>query len=391
MNSSVYAPFARPLYIMLKPIGAICNLKCNYCYYLDKKELYPDINNFIMSDSLLEKFTEEYINSQTTSEILFTWHGGETLMTNINFYEKAIFFQKKYGGKRRIQNALQTNGTLLDDKWCEFFKKNNFLIGISLDGPQHCHDKYRKTKDKKPSFYKVMKGIELLKKHNVDFNILAVVNDYNVDYPLEFYNFFKKLGVEYLQFSPIVEKINGEMAPWNVPADKWGDFLITIFEEWVKEDVGKIYVQIFDAMLANWVGVEPGVCIFAKRCGHASVMEFNGDVYSCDHFVYPKYKLGNIFNQSLIEMMYSSQQSKFGNDKFDSLPNKCIECKYLFACQGECPKNRIIKTETNEAGLNYLCEGMYKFYCHIDPYMEFMKNELKNERPPANVMSWVQN
>lgn len=389
MNQYTFAPFAKPLYVMLKPIGAICNLRCNYCYYLEKKELYGDEKKFVMSDQLLEKFIEEYINSQTTNEILFTWHGGEALMRNIDFYRKAVKLQQKYGRGRTIQNTLQTNGTLLTDDWCRFFKENNFLIGISVDGPQHCHDKYRRTRDKRPSFYNVMKGVELLKKHGVEFNILAVVNDYNVDYPLDFYNFFKSIGIQFIQFSPIVEQIDGEMAPWNVPADKWGSFLIAIFDEWVKQDVGKVYVQMFDAALANWVGAEPGVCIFAKKCGHAGVMEFNGDVYSCDHFVYPQYKLGNIHSSTLIEMMYSQKQTKFGNDKYDKLPSQCKSCKYQFACTGECPKNRIIKTIDGEEGLNYLCEGYYKFFDHIAPYMDFMKNELINERPPANVMEAV--
>lgn len=388
-KTATFAPFTRPLYVMLKPVGAICNLRCSYCYYLEKKELYPEGKQFTMSDELLEKFIDEYISSQTTPEVIFTWHGGEALMRNIEFYEKALMYQRKYARGRRIDNTLQTNGTLLNDEWCHFFKRNNFLIGISLDGPQHCHDKYRKTRDKRPSFYNVMKGIELLKKHQVEFNILAVVNDYNVNYPLEFYNFFKSIGAQFIQFSPIVERVDGEMAPWNVPADKYGDFLIAIFNEWVRNDVGKIFVQIFDSMLANWVGVEPGVCIFAKKCGHAGVMEFNGDVYSCDHFVYPEYKIGNIYKKSLIEMMYSPEQIKFGNDKYDAQPRQCKECKYQFACHGECPKNRIIKTASGEDGLNYLCEGYYKFYEHIAPYMEYMKNELKNERPPANIMKTI--
>lgn len=386
MNKPMYAPFARPLYVMLKPIGAICNLRCSYCYYLEKKDLYPDDKQFMMSDLLLEKFIEEYINSQTTSEILFTWHGGETLMRNIEFYEKAVALQKKYANGRVIQNTLQTNGTLLTDKWCEFFKKHNFLLGVSLDGPQHCHDKYRKTKDKRPSFYQVMKGVELLKKHKVEFNILAVVNDYNVDYPLEFYNFFKSIGVQFIQFTPIVERVDGEMASWNVPADKWGDFLIAIFDEWIKKDVGRIFVQMFDSALANWVGVEPGVCIFSKKCGHAGVMEFNGDVYACDHFVYPEYKIGNIYSKTLLEMMYSPKQITFGNDKYDKSPQQCKTCKYQFACRGECPKNRIIKTKDGEDGLNYLCEGYYKFFDHIAVYMEYMKTQLENQSPPSNVM-----
>lgn len=389
MASSAFAPFAKPLYVMLKPVGAVCNLNCDYCYYLEKKGLYPDDNKYVMSDKLLEKFTEEYINSQTTSHVMFAWHGGEALMRHIDFYKKALHFQRVYAKGKIIANSLQTNGTLLTDEWCRFFKENNFLIGISLDGPQHCHDKYRKTKDKRPSFFKVMKGIELLKKYDVEYNIMAVVNDYNVDYPLEFYNFFKSIGAKYIQFAPIVEQIDGESAPWNVSANKWGDFLIAIFDEWVKQDVGDTFIQIFDAALANWVGVDPGVCIFAKTCGHAGVMEFNGDVYACDHFVFPEYKIGNIYSKSLMEMMYSSKQINFGNDKYDRLPKQCKECKYQFACRGECPKNRIRTTKDGEIGLNYLCEGFYKFFDHIAVYMDFMKNELENQRPPSNVMSML--
>lgn len=388
-TTSFISPFSHPLYVMLKPVGALCNLRCSYCYYLGKKELYSDSKNFVMSEQLLEKFIEQYLNSQTQNEVLFTWHGGETLMRNISFYKKAIELQKKYARGRRIDNTLQTNGTLLTDEWCRFFKENNFLIGISIDGPQHCHDVYRKTRDKRPSFYQVMKGVELLKKHGVEFNVMAVVNDYNVNYPLEFYNFFKSIDCRYIQFAPIVERIDGEPAPWNVPADKWGDFLIIIFDEWVKQDVGTFYIQQFDATLANWVGENPGVCIFARTCGHAGVMEFNGDIYSCDHFVYPEYKIGNIYAQTLTEMMYSPRQLKFGTDKFDTLPTQCKECKFLFACYGECPKNRIIKAKDGEEGLNYLCQGYYKYYKHVAPYMDFMKNELVNKRPPANIIQYL--
>lgn len=385
-HTTLISPFAKPLYVMLKPIGAVCNLRCKYCYYLEKKDLYPEAKNYVMSDKLLEKFIEQYVNSQTMGQVLFTWHGGETTMRNISFYKKAIELQKKYARGRQIANCIQTNGTLLTDDWCCFFKENNFLVGISIDGPQHCHDKYRRTRDNRPSFYQVMKGIELLKKHSVDFNVMGVVNDYNVNYPLEFYNFFKSIDCHYIQFAPIVEMIDGKPAEWNVPAEAWGNFLIAIFDEWVKKDVGNYYVQYFDSTLANWVGQEPGVCIQARTCGHAGVMEFNGDVYSCDHFVYPEYKLGNIHTQTLTEMMYSEKQLKFGKDKSDKLPTQCQTCKYLFACNGECPKNRICSTDTGEDGLNYLCEGYYKFFDHVAPYMDFMKNELDNKRPPANIM-----
>lgn len=380
-------PFSHPLYVMLKPIGAICNLKCTYCYYLEKKDLYPDADKYVMSDLLLEKFIEQYINSQTMQQILFTWHGGETLMRPISFYKKALTLQQKYAQGRHIDNSIQTNGTLLTDDWCAFFKENNFLVGISVDGPQHCHDKYRRTRDNRPSFYNVMKGITLLKKHNVDFNVMGVVNDYNVDYPLEFYRFFKEIDCRYIQFTPIVETVDGEVSEWSVSPEKWGNFLVTIFDEWVKNDVGTFFVQYFDATLANWAGAKPGICTLAKTCGHAGVMEFNGDVYSCDHFVYPEYKLGNIRTNTLIEMMYSDQQIKFGNDKYDRLPTQCKECEFLFTCHGECPKNRIAKTANGEQGLNYLCKGYYKFFEHVAPYMDFMKNELTNKRSPANIMN----
>lgn len=388
MNNT-FSPFARPLYVMLKPVGAVCNLRCKYCYYLEKKDLYPDEKNYVMTEELLERFIDQYLNSQTMPQVLFTWHGGETLMRNIGFYKKAIELQKKYGRGRQIENCIQTNGTLLTDEWCRFFKENNFLVGISIDGPQHCHDKYRKTRDGRPSFYNVMKGINLLKKYDVEFNVMGVVNDYNVDYPLEFYRFFKETGTRFIQFAPIVETVNGRVADWSVDSEKWGDFLISVFREWIKEDVGAYYVQYFDSALANWAGVEPGVCIFAKTCGHAGVMEFNGDVYSCDHFVYPQYKLGNIYTGTLTGMMYSDKQLKFGEDKMNTLPGQCKECKYLFACRGECPKNRIINTPDGEAGLNYLCKGYYKFFNYIAPYMDYMKNELDNKRPPANVMDAV--
>ena len=389
MNTKTISPFARPLYTMLKPVGAVCNLRCKYCYYLEKKYLYPQATGYVMSDDILEQFIEQYLNAQTMHEVLFTWHGGEPLMRNKNFFKRALELQRKYGRGRQIDNCLQTNGTLLTDEWCEFFKENNFLIGISIDGPQHCHDVYRKTKDNRPTFLSVIKGISLLKKHNVEFNVMGVVNDYNVDYPLEFYRFFKSIDCRFIQFVPIVERIEDKPASWNVPSEKWGDFLITIFDEWVKKDVGTFYIQYFDSTLANWVGQQPGVCIQAKTCGHAGVMEFNGDVYSCDHFVYPEYKLGNIRTQTLTEMLYSDRQVKFGNDKQTALPTQCKECQFLFACNGECPKNRIIKTGFGEKGLNYLCKGYYKFFEHVAPYMDFMKKELLAKRPPANVMNFI--
>ena len=404
---STFAPFARPMYVMLKPVGSKCNLDCDYCYYLEKAILYGRKNK-LMSEELLERFIQQYIESQTIPQIMFTWHGGETLMRPLSFYKKAVELQKKQAGGRQIDNSIQTNGTLLNDEWCAFFKENNFLVGISIDGSQDFHDEYRRDKMGRPSFHRVMKGIQLLQKHGVEFNCMAVVNDYNVDYPLEFYGFFKEIGCQYIQFTPIVERLHKntpglklataqekgddlELAPFTVDAGKWGDFLCAIFDEWVKQDVGKIFIQLFDSTLANWVGVQPGVCTMARTCGHAGVMEFNGDVYSCDHFVFPQYRLGNIYSRTLTSMMYSEEQLKFGNDKFDSLPQQCLECDMLFACYGECPKNRFIKDKYGNDGLNYLCKGYYKFFSHVAPYMDFMKQELLAKRPPANVMAWARN
>ena len=392
---------------MRKPVGAICNLACDYCYYLEKSKLYQDNPKHVLSDELLEKFIEQYINSQTMPEILFTWHGGETLMRTITFYKKAMELQQKYAKGRTIDNCIQTNGTLLTDEWCKFFKENNWLVGVSIDGPQEFHDEYRKNKQGLPSFVKVMNGINLLNKHGVEWNAMAVVNDFNADYPLDFYNFFKDINCHYIQFTPIVERIRNhkdgrnlaslkdtetvEVTDFSVTAEQWGDFLCTIFDCWVREDVGIYYIQLFDSILANWIGQEPGVCTMAKSCGHAGVMEFNGDVYSCDHFVFPEYKLGNIHRKTLVEMMYSQQQNDFGAMKQKSLPTQCKECEFLFECNGECPKNRFIKTKDGEPGLSYLCKGYYKFFKHIAQYMDYMKNELMNQRPPANIMKAIKN
>jgi uncharacterized protein len=384
--ATTFAPFAHPLYVMLKPVGAACNLRCRYCYYLNKKNLYPNSGAGVMSEDLLERFVEQYLNAQTLREVLFTWHGGEPLMRHRSFYQRALALQRKYARGRLIDNCLQTNGTLLTDDWCSFLKDNNFLVGLSLDGPPAAHDPYRRTATGAPSFPAVMKGLALLQKHGVPFNIMATVNDRNVDDPLGFYHFFRNLDCRYIQFTPVVETLNGRPAPYNVPPDKWGDFLISIFNEWIKRDVGTFFVQYFDATLANWVGEPPSVCTLAETCGQAGVMEWNGDVYSCDHFVDPAHKLGNICAQPLTALLYSDRQTQFGRDKRDGLPLQCRQCRYLFACHGECPKNRILTTTSGEPGLNYLCSGYHRFFSHVAPYMDFMRNELSLKRSPANVM-----
>ena len=408
MNDNIATPFAKPLYVMLKPVGAHCNLDCKYCYYLEKNNLYNTSRRHLMTDEMLEQFTQEYIEAQTMNQVLFTWHGGEPLMRSIDFYKKALELQKKYAHGKQIDNVIQTNGTLLTDEWCEFFAQNHFLVGISIDGPQEYHDHYRQTAAGKPSWEKVMHGISLLKKHQVEWNAMAVVNAYNAEHPLEFYHFFRDNGCQYLQFTPIVERLtehedgrtlasltdvghkdNHEItiADFSVTPEQWGKFLCTIFDDWVRHDVGKIFVEIFDCTLANWVGVQPGICAYSKECGHAGVMEHNGDVFSCDHFVFPEYKLGNIQDKSLIDMLYGEKQQAFSRLKHTSLPRQCKECNMEFACHGECPKNRFDRDKYGEPGLNYLCKGYYEYYAHVAPYMDFMKRELQVQRPPANIMN----
>ena len=407
MNDNIATPFAKPLYVMLKPAGAHCNLACKYCYYLEKNNLYQNSHRHLMSDEMLEQFTREYIEAQTMPQVLFTWHGGEPLMRSIDFYKKALALQKKYAHGKQIDNVIQTNGTLLTDEWCEFFAQNHWLVGISIDGPQEYHDHYRVTPDGKPSWEKVMQGISLLKKHRVEWNAMAVVNAYNAEHPLEFYHFFRDNGCQYLQFTPIVERLTEHedgrtlasladdreipLADASVTPQQWGNFLCTIFDDWVRHDVGKTFVEIFDCTLANWMEVLPGICAYSKECGHAGVMEHNGDVYSCDHFVFPEYKLGNIREQSLIDMLYGEKQQAFSRLKHTSLPRQCKECDMEFACHGECPKNRFEKDKYGEPGLNYLCQGYYQYYTHVAPYMDFMKRELLAQRPPANIMNVLKN
>lgn len=406
MNDNIANPFAKPLYVMLKPAGAHCNLACKYCYYLEKNKLYPTAQRHLMSDEMLEQFTREYIEAQTMNQVLFTWHGGEPLLRSIDFYRKALSLQQKYAGGRRIDNVIQTNGTLLTDEWCEFFAQNHWLVGISIDGPQPDHDHYRLTAAGKPSWQKVMQGIKLLKKHGVEWNAMAVVNAYNANHPLEFYRFFKENGCQFLQFTPIVERLTRHedgrtlasladkneisLSEASVAPEQWGYFLCAIFDEWVRKDVGKIFVEIFDCTLANWMGISPGICAYSKECGHAGVMEHNGDVYSCDHFVFPEYKLGNIRDHSLIDMLYGEQQQEFSRLKHSSLPRQCKECDMEFACHGECPKNRFMKDKYGDSGLNYLCPGYYHYYQHVAPYMDYMKQELMSQRPPSNIMKVVQ-
>ena len=404
---AIASPFSRPLYVMTKPAGASCNLACEYCYYLEKLQLYRHDARHVMSDEMLERFVKQYIESQTMQQVLFCWHGGETLMRPLSFYEKVVRLQRQYAQGRQIDNVIQTNGTMIDDRWAQFFHDQGWLVGVSIDGPEEFHDEYRRNKAGRPSWRQVMRGINYLNKHQVEWNAMAVVNDFNADYPHDFYQFFKDIGCHYLQFTPIVERISphpdgrhlasmaddaqAELADFSVTPEQWGHFLCTVFDQWVRNDVGSTFVQLFDTTLANWMGMEGSLCTMARECGHAGVMEYNGDVYSCDHFVFPEYKLGNIRDNTLTEMMYSERQRAFGQNKYRSLPQQCKSCQYLFACHGECPKNRFSETAQGEPGLNYLCQGYYRFFEHVAPYMDFMKRELTAHRPPSNVMDAIKN
>lgn len=382
-------------HVMLKPRGPVCNLDCQYCFYLSKTELYPK-SRFRMSPAVLDEYTRQYIDGQRGAEITFAWQGGEPTLMGLPFYEKAVELQAKYTRPgMRITNTFQTNGILLDDEWCRFFEKHNFLVGLSLDGPRQMHDAYRIDRGGRPTFDAVTAALKLLQKHGVEYNILATVHAANAPYPLEVYRFFRDtVGARYLQFIPIVAKntkAEGQgVADFSVTARAFGEFLNSIFDEWVQRDVGTIYVQMFDVALAAWAGLPSGLCVFDETCGTAMALEHNGDLYSCDHFVDPEHLLGNILNHPLAELAGSDPQRKFGQDKKSTLPGQCRTCEVRFACNGGCPKDRLAVTADGEPGLNYLCEGYFAFFKHINEPMLFMANELRNGRAPANVMRWKQ-
>jgi uncharacterized protein len=384
-------------HMMTKPGGAICNLDCSYCYFLSKEMLYPG-SRFTMAHELLERYIRQYIDAQRVPEVTFAWQGGEPTRLGLAFYQHALELQRKYARPgMRIVNTLQTNGTLLDDAWCVFFKEHEFLIGLSLDGPKELHDAYRVDKGSKGSFERVMKGLELLKKHKVEFNILTTVHAANAAHPLEVYRFLRdEVGAQFLQFIPIVERDNGtgfqqgdRITNRSVTGKQYGSFMIDVFEEWVRRDVGRVYVQLFDVSLAAWLGAPPGLCIFEKTCGTALAMEHNGDVYACDHYVEPDYLLGNLIELPLLDMVTSDKQRAFGQAKQDTLPEYCRRCEVRFVCNGGCPKDRVLHTPEGEPGLNSLCEGYKAFFTHVNPYMRFMVNELRHRRPPANIMAFL--
>lgn len=407
-SDSTCFPFSRPLYVMAKPAGARCNLACRYCYYLEKGDYYASSSEGpFMTDATLERYIQEYIQTQTSREINFTWHGGEPLMRPLDFYRKAVALQTRYGSGRQIANCLQTNGLLLNDDWCRFLHDEGWLVGLSIDGTQAMHDAYRQGRNGAPSWERVMRAVELLERHHVEWNAMATVHQANAEQPLEFYSFFRNtLGCRYLQFTPIVERLlqEGEktwlaqvgdedcrLAPYSVLPHQWGNFLCAIFDEWVRHDVGYTFVQLFDATLAGWMGVAPGVCVYAEECGHAAVMEHNGDVYSCDHFVFPRHRLGNIHTHTLPQMLYGPQQTAFSRLKRDALPRQCRRCPWLKACHGECPRLRFARAADGEPGLNFLCAGYQRYFSHVAPYMDFMAQALRNGQPPALIMQALRN
>jgi uncharacterized protein len=405
MSSSIPA-----FHVMAKPIGPLCNLDCKYCFYLEKQKLFPSNEHFKITEEVLEAYVRQYIQQQNVPEITFAWQGGEPTLLGIDFFRKAVALQRQYSNGKRVNNALQTNGTLLNDEWCEFLAKNQFLVGLSVDGSPKLHDTYRVDKNGAPTYERVAHGLKFLKKHGVEFNTLTVVNRANSRKPLEVYRFLKQIGSGFIQFIPLVERLADDEAKrlglnlatpprvdqegevrlpvteWSLEPKAYGEFLVAIFDEWVREDVGKVFVQLFDVTLGNTMGIGPGLCMFSPTCGTAVAMEHNGDIYSCDHYVYPHYKLGNVLNQTLGEMVGSEFQRTFGQNKSDSLPKYCRECEVRFACHGECPKHRFLRTPDGEAGLNYLCAAYKRFFTHSVPAMQRMASLLRAGRPAADIM-----
>lgn len=406
-------PNGGEFHVLAKPIGPICNLDCKYCFYLDKEKLYPDERKWRMSDEVLEEYIRQYVQAQPGSEVAFTWQGGEPTLLGVDFFRKVVALQKKHANGKKISNALQTNGVLLNGEWCDLFAGHRFLIGISIDGPRELHDRYRVNKGGKSSFDAVVRGIELLKREQVEFNTLTVVHRANSQRPLDVYRFLKEMGSGFIQFIPLVERhappkmkllglsldqppVLGEkstdsspVTSWSVESKQYGRFLCEIFDEWARQDIGRVFVQLFDVALGNWMDLGSSLCVFAEKCGAALAIEHNGDLYSCDHYVYPRYRLGNIMNQTLGEMVHASQQVQFGDEKLTTLPVYCQQCEVRFACNGECPKHRFIQTPDGEPGLNYLCAGYKRFFNHIDPYMRAMAQLLRSGRPAADLMQII--
>jgi uncharacterized protein len=419
------------IHLMAKAIGPLCNLDCGYCFYLEKESAFPARERFRMSDDVLESYVQRYIAAQSAPEVEFTWQGGEPTLMGVEFFERAVALQKKFSQGKQIRNTLQTNGTLLDDAWGAFLKREGFLVGVSLDGPRALNDIARPDKQGKSSYDNTLRGMAVLSRHGVDFNVLVTVSSANVSHPLEIYRHLKELGANFIQFNPVVERVAqpketviglhfavppalslpkvapavaqaaaAQTTPFDnsassvtshsVSALAYGKFLTAIFDEWIRSDVGTVYVMNFEWALASWCQLAPGACIFSARCGKAAIVEHDGSVYSCDHFMYPQYRLGNLDTDDLSAMMNSPAQKAFGSAKETTLPSDCLSCEFRFACNGECPKNRFIKTADGEAGLNYLCAGYKHYFHHITPAMNIMARLLGEGRDAAEVMSLIE-
>jgi uncharacterized protein len=395
------SPVPPRIHVLAKPSGATCNLACSYCFFLDKELLYPS-SNFRMSEETLQAYIQQLIQSHRSSEVTVAWQGGEPTLMGVDFYRKAIEYQEKYRiPGMTFENTMQTNGTLLDDEWCQFFKENNFLIGLSLDGPKRFHDAHRVDKGSQGTFDKVMRGLRLLQKHQVEYNILVTVNRVTGDYPREIYHFLRdEVGTSWIQFIPVIERVNPDgynifnvgntVTNRSVRPEQFGRFLIQVFDEWIRDDVGKVFVQTFEAAARSWMGMSSsGMCVFDETCGYGLALEHNGDLYSCDHFVEPDYLLGNIKQEHMLQMVSSEDQTQFGLDKRETLPQYCLDCDVRFACHGECPKNRFIKTPDGEPGLNYLCAGYKGFFHRINEPLKVLSMLMRSGRPASDVMSIV--
>ncbi|WMY76029.1 anaerobic sulfatase maturase [Buttiauxella selenatireducens] len=393
---------SRPFHLMAKPVSYQCNIACDYCFYLEKEQgtLKPKKAARHMDDATLEAYVRQYIDANPGQDIEFTWQGGEPTLAGITFYEKALKLQKKYAGGKRISNSMQTNGVLIDEQWAEFLARHRFLVGLSIDGPAWLHDRYRKTRSQQSVFDKVTRAMALLRQYNVDVNVLTVVNNVTAEHPQEIYRYLsQELKAEFIQFIPAVEQrpVNekfGELlypqtlegrsvTEWSVSGEQWGKFINGVFDLWVRQDVGRVYIQMFDSALAAWLGEKPSLCVMQSSCGFGLVVEQNGDVYSCDHYVYPEHRLGNVRRDSLAKMAGSKQQRKFGMAKTE-VSAQCMQCEWRFACHGGCPKHRIHKS--GERWHNHLCAGYKAIFSHINPYMRYMAEQIQQQRPPASIM-----
>jgi uncharacterized protein len=400
------------IHCVAKPIGPACNLNCEYCFYLEKQALFGRGEQYRMSDEVLSAFIANYITSQPVPVVEFVWQGGEPTLLGLDFFKRVVELQRQYAKRKTIKNSLQTNGTLLTDDWCRFMKQHNYLVGISIDGPKEIHDRYRRDRKVNGTFDQVMRGLRLLQKNKVEYNVLASVARETARYPLEIYRFLRDAGVEFIQFSPIVERkadmrssqqglrlsgpasldkpeLRTGVTPWSVVPEEYGDFLITIYEEWVRHDVGRVFVMNFEWALNAWIGNPSPVCIHAEECGRSLVIEHNGDVYACDHCVYPEYRLGNVLTDRLPDLAERSRETGFGVAKETALPRSCRDCIVLAACRGGCPKHRFAASYCNESGLHYLCEGYKKFFLHIRKYCRAMTQLLEHGYPASCIMEAV--